>query len=376
MGKGAGDGAPPGSGFIFWLRTYAFGSHRQIPSLDGIRALSAAFVILAHLCGTARFPLSAQSSVANLGIFGVRIFFVISGYLITSILLTEQERTGTINLSRFYFRRTLRLFPASWAFITVAAILGSYGLLKLSRYDLLFAYSYTSNYYEGRSFAIGHLWSLAVEEQFYLLWPATLVLMGPKRGKQFLMGLLCLAPVFRLLSPFLGAAMNFLTSSDILATGCLLSLWQKELRDNRHYRALLASPLMPLLPFIALAANYTPSTKVRWLVGETVMNVCIAVCIDWAVKNPRRGAAKLLNLPAVATMGVLSYSLYLWQQLFSEFGFTSWLGGFPQNLVFIVCAALGSYILIEGPFLHLRGRLERSQLRSSTTTDGLVRRAD
>jgi peptidoglycan/LPS O-acetylase OafA/YrhL len=353
------------TGTIAWLRSYAFGSQRQIPSLDGIRAISVGFVILAHFCGTPNFPLSKESPVIYLGTFGVRIFFIISGYLITSILISEYKRSGGINLAKFYFRRTLRLFPASWAFITIAAILGSFGLLELSKYDLLFAYTYTSNYYVGRSFAIGHLWSLATEEQFYLLWPLTLLMLRPERAKRFLYALLCISPVCRLLSFAFPRAMAFLSGADTLATGCLLFMLQKELKENQRYQALLASPrLVAVLPFIAAACNYIPSLKLRWAVGDSLQNFCIAVCIDWAMRNPQRGIGRFLNMPVVAMMGVLSYSTYLWQQLFSEYGFTGWVARFPQNLAFTFVAALSSYLLIEGPFLRLREHLEHRRLHA------------
>jgi peptidoglycan/LPS O-acetylase OafA/YrhL len=87
---------------------------RGIPSLDGLRAISIAFVLLAHLTGTRNFPAAARFlELTRFGTFGVRIFFVISGYLITSLLLKELDATGTMSLRRFYFRRMLRLFPAA-----------------------------------------------------------------------------------------------------------------------------------------------------------------------------------------------------------------------------------------------------------------------
>jgi peptidoglycan/LPS O-acetylase OafA/YrhL len=98
------------------LRQYGFGNQRVLPSLDGLRAISIVLVLVSHLIGTQGFPRHIPL-LDDVGLLGVRIFFVISGYLITSILLDEIARTGTVSLPRFYFRRTLRLRPSierSW----------------------------------------------------------------------------------------------------------------------------------------------------------------------------------------------------------------------------------------------------------------------
>jgi peptidoglycan/LPS O-acetylase OafA/YrhL len=315
-------------------------------------------VLLSHLCGTKNFPATTSSHLIDLGILGVRVFFVISGYLITGILLSDLVKTGDINLRRFYLRRTLRLFPAAWVFITTAAVLSGCGLIALHRYDLFFAYSYTINYYEGRSFSIGHLWSLAVEEQFYLIWPVTLKMLGQRRSRSFLIALMLLAPFCRLLSVTFIPAFNFLMYSDALGTGCLLAVLQKDLATNRRYQNLLSSRWIAVMPFIALAANYIPSTKLSWLLGETIQNLSIVLCVHWSILNPTVAVGRFLNLRIITTMGILSYSLYLWQQLFSQFGIASGLATFPLNLAMMFLAALASYFLVEQPFLRLRTRLE------------------
>jgi peptidoglycan/LPS O-acetylase OafA/YrhL len=341
---------------IHWLASI-FGTGRSVPSLDGLRAISVMLVVISHLCGTRNYPLH-DTGRFNLGLLGVRVFFVISGYLITSILLSELAKTGTINLKRFYVRRTLRLFPAAWIFIATAGVLGWTGWLALHRYDLLFAFTYTSNYYEGRSPAIGHLWSLAVEEQFYLLWPITLKVLGKTRSRRFLFGLIMAAPFCRLMSLMVAPAFNFLIWSDSLGTGCLLALLWKDLAKDQRYQRLISSHWIAVMPLAALAVNYIPSTKVSWLVGDTIQNFSIALCVHWSILNASTIVGRFLNLRFMASLGVLSYSLYLWQQLFSVFGVKSVLAVFPFNLVLMFAAALVSYLFIEKPFLRLRERLE------------------
>jgi peptidoglycan/LPS O-acetylase OafA/YrhL len=339
------------------LRRYAFGDQRVIPSLDGLRAVSIACVLLAHLTGTQGFPLQS-TAFYPMGEFGVRVFFVISGYLITSILLAELRRHGTIALGRFYFRRTLRLMPAAYVLVAVVGVLAAQGLLRLERGDLLFAATYTMNFWEGRGWSLGHLWSLAVEEQFYLLWPLTLLRLRGPRCTRLLLAILVLAPLARLASPLVAPAFNFVIWADTLATGCLLALWRERLHAHRPYRRLLDSRWFAAVPLAALAANYIPSTKVGWLVGATIMNVAIALSVDWAMEHADSAVGRVLNWPPLAFAGVLSYSLYLWQQLFLNRYSTSPLCAFPLNLLLTFLAALASYFLVEAQFLRLRSRAE------------------
>jgi peptidoglycan/LPS O-acetylase OafA/YrhL len=352
--------------FFIALQEYGFGARRAVPSLDGLRAISIVFVLVAHLSGTSHFPLHLNFSTSRLGEFGVRVFFVISGFLITSILLAELGRKGDISLRRFYFRRALRLFPAAYFFTLVIAILAMHHVIRLERGDLTFAITYTMNYHPVGSWSVGHLWSLAIEEQFYILWPAILLALGALRSSRFLIGLLFLAPLLRLASPYVAPAFSFLIWSDALATGCLLALLRGNLVANIHYSRLLASRWFFLVPTVAMIANFVPSAKFNWLIAGTVMNLAIAVSTDWTMRNSHTAVGRLLNWPAVSFLGVISYSLYLWQQLFLNRESTSLFCAFPLNLFLAIFMALVSYLLIEAPILRLRAAFERTRDRRRT----------
>jgi peptidoglycan/LPS O-acetylase OafA/YrhL len=363
--------------FFVALRQFGFGTQRTVPSLDGLRAISIAFVLVAHLTTSGQtpggyFPLAP---LGKLGEFGVRVFFVISGYLITSILLAELRREDWISLPRFYFRRMLRLFPAAYFYILVIAVLAAKHFVILEHWDLISAITYTMNFHDARGWSLGHLWSLAVEEQFYLLWPLTLRTLGLVRSTRFLIALLVVAPFLRLASPYVGPAFNFFVWSDALATGCLLAILREDLAANRLYARLLASRWFFLVPVLALAANYVPSTKVYWLVSETVMNLCIVASVDWTLRKPDSAIGRFLNLPAVSFVGVLSYSLYLWQQIFLNRESASPYCAFPLNIILAVTMALISYLLIEAPFLRLRTAIEsaRTQWRAARCMGPLTR---
>src|SRR5438034_718829 len=172
---------------------------RRIPSLDGLRAVSIALVVLGHLCGTSGFALPGSfANTLALGELGVGVFFVISGFLITKLLLEEAEGTGRISLLRFYLRRTFRIFPPYYAFILVLIVLDAARWITLSSGDLVHTLTYTANYHAGRSWNVGHAWSLSVEEQFYLLWPPVLLVLGRWGGLRVALAFIAAAPLVRL----------------------------------------------------------------------------------------------------------------------------------------------------------------------------------
>ena len=138
---------------------------QRIPSLDGLRAISITLVILSHLVKWKHISLEVLGSY---GALGVHVFFVLSGYLITNLLLHEYERSSTISLRDFYIRRAYRIFPAAFVFLVVVIILY---WQQIRWYHAAAALLYVANMDMARPWIFGHLWSLSIEEQFYLLWP-------------------------------------------------------------------------------------------------------------------------------------------------------------------------------------------------------------
>src|SRR5260370_21736780 len=114
-------------------------------SLDGLRAISFLIVLLGHLSGTHRF-LTVDLGIGSYSHLGVVVFFVVSGFLITSLLMSEQEANGRISLKFFYLRRTLRILPASYIYLVVLCVLCALGTIKVPRLDILCAFTYTMNY--------------------------------------------------------------------------------------------------------------------------------------------------------------------------------------------------------------------------------------
>jgi peptidoglycan/LPS O-acetylase OafA/YrhL len=334
----------------------------RIPSLDGLRAFSIAFVLLGHLRGTRHFPNAIFP--AGLAEFGVRVFFVISGFLITTLLLSEWRRTSTISIRDFYVRRVYRIFPAFYAFMAVILALTVMGVIQLGRGDAVAAATYTMNYHRPRAWWVGHLWSLAVEEQFYLLWPLLLRLVTPARGVWIAVSAVLAAPLARLgtwvFLPGARAGIDeaFPTVCDAIAIGCLLACVRDRLGEAPRYLAFLRSPwLLPLLPLALVAAVLLrDQVFLNYAFFQSFANVVIALSIDRWVRYPDGPFGRVLNSRPAVFVGVLSYSLYLWQQLFLNRSSSAAVHAFPLNVLLAFAAALASYYLVERTFLRLRAR--------------------
>jgi len=340
----------------------------RIPSLDGLRAISIGFVLVAHLAGTRGFPVpTALGKVVEFGDLGVHVFFVISGYLITRLLLEELERREEIRLGRFYLRRTLRIFPPYYTLILALAIAQSLGWLQLAAHDVGRALTYTSNYYPDRSWFTGHTWSLSVEEQFYLLWPAVIVVAGPRRAIIAAACVVLLGPVIRSASwelmPWSGDGIpnRFETVADSIAAGCVLAGIRGWLHGRTLYMRALTSPLFAIVPVAAVgAAGLHQHPLLYFAVEMSVMNVGAALCLDWCITYPEGRIGSLLNARPLVFVGLLSYSIYLWQQPFLNRASSAALSAFPVNILIAAAAAVTSYYAIEQPSLRLRRRIERS----------------
>jgi peptidoglycan/LPS O-acetylase OafA/YrhL len=338
----------------------------RIPSLDGIRAIAIGLVIVSHV-----FKDMGWGDPLDLGSLGVRVFFVISGFLITGLLLKEMDKDGKINLPRFFFRRTLRIFPAFYFYIICMLILTSFGGADLSMRDALPALTYTSNYSISLHPVVAHTWSLATEEQFYLIWPAALFLTARKtRAVSVLLLLMLVATISsRILSHRLGHNVPAFFNTPI-GIGCLLALTKERLRRVGMYCAWLKSPLGLLTPIFIVVANAPGlhAAGARDAILSLIENIAIALWIDWAVSNSNTVSGRLLNTRLLVGVGIGSYSLYLWQQPFLGLMYshpTLLLSGPwkvistpPLRIVMIAACTSLSYFVIERPLMRLRGRVE------------------
>ncbi len=349
-------------------------SAERLPSLDGLRAVSIALVVMGHSSRTSKQSIaSTVLGFIGEGRFGVAIFFVISGFLITTLLLREQHATQTINLKDFYIRRAFRIFPGFYAYWLVVLGLTLSGYIALSRIDLISAALYVWNYVPRTvdSWFLGHTWSLSIEEQFYLLWPVILKLSGPKRGRWVALALVISAPFVRVATYFVFPSTRSLigmmlhTRADSLMIGAFLALVSLNKDHLRSLKGWTRSWLIPIgaLFFAVIDTLLTRHFKGAYLLplGYSLQNIVIAVLIAHVVLFGKTMLGRFLNNRVVVHIGVISYSLYLWQQLFLTPRNTTFTGIFPFNILFAFLAAELSYYLLERPFLRWRKRFSNAR---------------
>jgi peptidoglycan/LPS O-acetylase OafA/YrhL len=307
------------------------------------------------------------------GGLGVTVFFVLSGYLITSTLLKEQATQGRISLSGFYLRRALRLFPALFALLAVSALCACFWQDPTARaetyrfvlYTLCYAANWARSYGIGHAW-LGHCWSLAIEEQFYLLWPPLLVLLGKKLTTRsllyVLLGLIGLIIINRAVlwhgpDSFARVYNGLDTRGDALLIGCALGLLHR--RGYRPAGTRLAVCCAALLTGIVLFGEYLPGAVMLKWGGETMAALASAVVISTATVRPPAWLCR----PWLVWVGRLSYSLYLWH--LPAVYLLGWPPGWhewqliPLRLALSFVLAGASYYFIELPFLRRKNRTHR-----------------
>ncbi len=283
---------------------------------------------------------------------GVRVFFIISGFLITSLLLQERAESGGISLLLFYLRRTLRILPPFVLFVGAVAI-----FVRVPAGNWIYALTYTMNFDPHPPWVLGHLWSLSVEEQFYLLWPLVMRFARPSMWTG-----VATASVFagivvhatHLIDPALHYAFPFVCGP--LAMGCLLALHASAIRrfaSAPGFLFLFAVPVILLLDTV----DFGNATRYIALITNSLVTLCVARLVFLPVGV----VARVLNRPPLVRLGKLSYSLYLFQQLFLDsMSAAPILIPFPFNLAAALTAGICCYTLVEVPMQGLRGRFRKS----------------
>lgn len=330
--------------------------------MDGLRAISVTFVLIGHLWGT-RGAGTLDFGIGDYAHLGVVTFFVISGFLITNLLLGEYHKTGSVSLKLFYARRFVRIFPPAYTYLFVVGVLWASGVISLEARDMWHAASYTSNYEPARSWYVGHLWSLSVEEQFYLLWPFAFIFLKPRKAIWATVAVIALAPVARLGNRFLliGTPYHdlpmFPMVADSLAMGCLFASIKDWLEGQEWYARLMKPGWSIVLLAMVLVVNRYGGYTVVSVFGSSITNLCLAILIHRSVYHADDRMGRVLNWKPIVTVGVLSYSLYLWQQPFLNRTSSAWISAFPENIVLAIVAAVASYVLLERPLMNMRQRL-------------------
>ncbi len=353
-------------------------AHRRLPCLDGLRCLSVLLVLIAHSRDVIHYPAAKLDPLVRWippGTTGVQVFFVLSGFLITFLLLKEKQKHGDVSLKLFYVRRALRILPAYVAFLIVVAIIQITGPLEVNGSSWFALVAYLVNFIHTPKIA-EHVWSLSVEEQFYLLWPFLFwfFLVKNERPMKALIVLLIpvvVAPVGRVIGSrnpdsLLFNEFSFFNHFDSLAFGCLLAflfgyrgLTSTALFEKK-WPVLIASLALILIPHLLIVTSTASALTIPF--ASTLSALGIALLIGFVLFHPGCFAVSWLNFKPIALVGVWSYSIYLWQQLYCTnpallgFESTPRFLAFPYWLVPVFATAIASYYLVEQPFLKLKNR--------------------
>lgn len=343
------------------------------PWLDGLRGVSIILVMLVHL------PLIEPRLwfVPAGGKLGVDIFFALSGFLITSLLLQEIESTGRINFTRFYVRRSLRLLPALITVVlfalVVALSVGSLANLGLTRLRLLSIAFYFTNWvkaYQGpETWFLGHFWSLAIEEQFYLCWPLMLVIakrlrMSNRHLFWAVSVLVVLSVVWKIVLFTSGAGTRRIffgsdTRGDGILVGCALAL---ALRGGMFQSVLNVNSARSLSMIgVLIIGVFTAVGNDQFLLvyygGTTAVAIGSVMLIAGCWLSPESDYFKsALSNPALCWLGRRSYGLYLWHWPIYEIARLiplRWLVAPCAVAASLVVAAL-AFKYIEQPFLRMK----------------------
>ena len=344
----------------------------RIRTLDGWRGIAILLVVAEH-AGWESFE---HQTWAGLGNLGVDIFFVLSGYIITARMIEEREKTSTISLPSFYIRRAFRILPLVVCYLAVLCALSGFMNLDILPSQIAGSLFFFRNYqYAAHPTGIytAHFWSLSIEEHFYLLWPVLLLRFGNRRGVWIAAIGAYVCAMWRiyddtfphgLIGQMLpGGTIGLRTLRtdarlDGLLLGCALALLLVR-PAIRNFIQRNCPKEMPLLCATLLVLN-----EQRLHALATLTNyLLIALMVASTLVVEEGLAYKWLNSRLLVGLGTISYSLYVWQQLFllhpEGTHPLGWLGAFPWNLACAIFAASCSYYFIEKPTARLGRRLAR-----------------
>jgi peptidoglycan/LPS O-acetylase OafA/YrhL len=335
----------------------------RIPTLDGWRGIAILLVLFDHI--QVAFKGDYLAPWMQSGQHGVTIFFVLSGFLITSKLLE-----GPIDLRRFYIRRFFRLMPAAWAYL--ACLLLFDALCHQHYVSMPEVASCVFFYRNFRGFdltvAAGHFWSLSLEEQFYLVWPCILALAGLRRSRRIATAIAFAAVVacagwrFTHWNYYNRLWFNFQTQVrvDAILIGCLLAFAMSDARARKfivRYAIWWTAPALVWLTWCLVTYHQLPPLS---------ESLCIAALLCATVCHSESAFFRWLNARPLTALGTISYSIYIWQQFFL-------LDRNPTVTLVMLCAmpffALASYHWLERPAMRFGNRLTSTSRATEPTAD-------
>ncbi len=344
-----------------------------LPSLDGWRAIAILSVICYH-DRVHQLWIFSTSLIHQYGDLGVDLFFAISGVLICSRLLEEERVTGGISLKGFYIRRFFRICPPAWLYLIAYVLLSLFHLLPVDVGGVLASFLMVRNFWVGvagdtpRTWYTIHFWSLSVEEHFYLLLPSLLIFV--KRRRAVLLGALSVAVMLwvTLVTHFTALQKTgIVLRTDMRIHALLIPAMFAVLLTRQKVRAFVTRWLHPWVGVLLFVAVFTLLTRTHVhllsLATMFVIPVGFPLLVISTMLHPKSIACRVLEWWPLRFVGHISYSLYLWQQMFFAGGRApaAWplsvLQIFPLNYLAAFACATASYYLIEKPLIRVGHRV-------------------
>ena len=356
---------------------------KYLPSIDSLRALAVLAVIIYHV----------DVNYLPGGFLGVDLFFVLSGYLISSLIIKEFRKTGTVNLYNFYIRRARRLLPAVYFMITVGLVvmvLFNEVLLRKSHLDAIFGYIYSSNWWYifhkldyfdsfGAQSPFKHLWSLAIEEQFYMIFPLLFLLVNRKKkskdgtyklNKNFLyvvLGLILVSLIAHILLFDINNISRIYFGTDTRAFSLLVGVVGAILYPMERLHAKVTPQQNMIYSVVSLVSIatlitvmiYTSEYNTLLYRGGFLLVAILGLIVIISSGKQHTLMSRLLSFKPIVFIGKISYSLYLWH--FPVLVLTTPVSeiGNP-NIIFVILRviltfilATASYVFVETPIRKL-----------------------
>ena len=362
-------------------------SLKYMPQLDALRALAVLAVMVHHFLPIDRY---IHGDYVTLGFLAVRLFFVLSGFLITGILLNYRSDERGNALRRFYLRRVLRIFPIYYLTLFIALALQVRPIQQGAFWHLTYLSNYVAPFHPEWMGPAGHFWTLAVEEQFYFVWPWILLFVPQKHLARTIVGTIALAVLFRAFALFVlsvsidVAGIFTFATLDSLGGGALLALF--------HYDERLRSRLPGLMKWFLIAGlGIVTLTTVLYIYnrGYRILHTlfCLGISFLFVVlieKTARgfEGKVKIvMENPALLYIGKISYGLYVYHNFMLAIVLYYLLKRTPvpdYRLVAVLATvstfatAIVSWHLIERPLAQLKNRLNRSAKGAGYESQGQI----
>jgi peptidoglycan/LPS O-acetylase OafA/YrhL len=342
-----------------------------MPQLDALRAAAVSAVMAHHFLPISRY---VPEDYVNLGVFAVRMFFVLSGFLITGILLRARGEEPKTALKQFYLRRVLRIFPIYYLALFAALAFGLGSIQERAWWHLTYLTNFIYPFHPELTWPASHFWTLAVEEQFYLVWPFILIFLPGKHLFKAIVGIVVLAVLFRAVVlyafdvPEVAAVWTF-GALDSLGLGALLAMFRHDEALRPHLKKFLGFCLfagLTLLVLLTLMLLFNRGYRVVYVGRYLCLSLLFVVLIDRASRGFKGKLKLLLEWPPVLYVGRISYGLYVYH-LFAfaavvAFCHMRW-GGTPHYLIVAAVSTVLTFLtsivswhLIERPITDLKNR--------------------